>query len=427
MAFNYLTDEEEQSMGIPKPYSAVSSRDPLEDVSTFGQAQDILDSGDGGDLLPEAADDMVQPLPPKNPVMDAIKKRNMVAVPAPSSSDLMNSPEMKDYSAREKALATYRGDKIDSDRISNIGQAFAQMAQGSNAPKDSDALYSTMAKQGSEGLKETGDDLDRRQKVMSAVEARKVREVGQADTREWRKGQAADRQLSRDALAASRDSTNASRDQRLDGINIRTANGLMQNQNVGKETTKLNSARSVQTLIDGIKKGEIVGSKNIRNQLTNMIATIELGSPGGVSDRHEMGIDTLYTKLKDMETNLTSNPTDTIPPSFLTQLESEGHALGDRAAKNYNAMTNSILSGADLSGGEDGGDPGKVHKLITQRKSKFLSDNGYDPATGDPVAKRMTSMNESSGMVRMKAPDGSIRMVPKNQVQAATQAGGEIL
>ncbi len=235
--------------------------------------------------------------------------------------------------------------------------------------------------QGTGLLKSKEEDLDRRQRIVNAIEGRKSREAVAANTNQYR-------QMGLEARQGAADAALKNKKDRMDSMNIGRANTLYQNPNITKETTKLNAARSVQSLIDGIQSGELTDSKNIRNQLTNMIATIELGTPGGVADRHEMGIDNLYTRAKDLKGFLTSNPQKTIPPEYLTQLQSEADALGDRAAKNYIALKNSILANADLGGGNPDVDPGQIHKLLKQRSDTFLNSNGYDPESGARTTKR---------------------------------------
>lgn len=383
---SYLNFKDELENTDLTPYNSISNRDPLEDVTGLTDAQDSID-----DLSDEA--DLSAPPPPINPVKQAIAKR--MAPPPPSSApgDYSKDPLMQQFENQQKDLDQYRQAKLHSDSMTNFGQAAAQAAQGSNTPTADTALYGNMQKQGSDLLKSNEEDLDRRQKVIGAIEARKTRENNSANTAAYRQGMIG---LQKDRLASAgeaRDAAAKAKQDRLDSTNIGRANSLYQNPNISKETTKLNAARGVQTLVDSIRGGELTDSKNIRNQLTNMIATIELGSPGGVSDRHEMGIDTLYTRAKDALGSLTSSPTSTIPAKFLDQLESESHALGDRAAKNYANLTNGILSGADLSGGNPDVDPGQIHKLVSQRRSKFLSENGYDPDTG---ARKMTAQQEKA-------------------------------
>lgn len=376
-----------------QPYSKISAREPNEEINPVlgaeGGIDDYLDSNPELESLEDDLQDAVPVAAPVNPVKNMVSQR--VGLGA-NSQDIENDPLMQDYKKGENSVKDFLKAKLGADRISNFGQAAAQAARGAANPIENEALYNNIQHQNSELLKANSSEQERRQKVIEAIEGRKSREAIAQNAAEYKKA----------ALGLSQrrlDDASKSKDDRLSSMNTGRANTLLNNPGINKEQTKLNAARSVQSLIDGIKSGEITDSKNIRNQLTNMIATIELGSPGGVSDRHEMGINTLYSKLKDAESMLSSSPTSTIPPEFLNQLQTEANALGDRAAKNYVAMKNSILSGADLSGGNPEVSPGQIHQLVKQRSSTFLSENGYDPETGERIrkSKGMSSPKKKPG------------------------------
>lgn len=391
---SYLNLEDELEDRDTNPYSSITDREPLEDLSPGGMADD----------MEEDDADLGSPLPLHPAVKNHIQQKmaaKAAAVPVPSSdeekdapvdkNDYTQDPLMQQYLAKEKDLQNFRQAQLGANGIANFGQAAAQAAQGANAPVQDNALFKNIQEQGKEMLKSNEEDVDRRQKVINAIEQRKSREGIASDNRASRESTARSNLSARQAMmkiAQDRfDAANQTRKDRLDSTNIGRASALLSNPNISRETTKLNAARSAQSLIDGINTGEIKGSKNIRNQLTNIIATIELGSAGGEGDRQAMGINNLYTKAKDALSYLDSSPEDTIPPKYMTQLETESHALGDRAAKNYKALSDSILSGADLSGGVPDADPGKIHQLIKQRRDMFLNGNGYNPDTGEKLGK----------------------------------------
>lgn len=395
MAYRSMMDEVDDSTaeqddaawaasGKPNPYGDISSRVPTPTFIGPEANDDQVD--DGADE--EAAMAVPPPAAPGGPdprVRAAIQARSAPPPGAPPSAvpPIAADPAMAQYERDQAGLADFRTAKRGADQVSNFGRAFQQIAQGSNAPKDN-GISAAMDTQNAGQLKSQEEDVDRRQKIVNAIEGRRSHEAI-----------AKSNYSLRDAIQKQNMDV---KNKRLETVNIGSANRLMSNPNIGKETTKLNAARSVQSLVDSIRSGELKDSKNIRNQLTNMIATIELGTPGGVSDRHEMGIDTLYTKLKDAESLLLSSPQSTIPGDYLKQLETEGNALGDRAAKNFKGLTDSILSGADLSGGEPDADPGQIHQLVRQRAGKFLSTNGYDPNTGERVggSRHVTQQAEST-------------------------------
>jgi hypothetical protein len=343
----------------------------------YQDAEDDLEDG----LVPDSSisnRDLIESVDPSvsSPASQAVQD------PDPSVKDYL----MQQYLKQQQDQNNFNQAKIQSDTNNNIAQSFAQMAQGANTPKEN-PVFKNISDQNSQMLNTKTKDLDRTRMVMNAIENRKAKEALAQKSNDIRN---ASLDVRKQAL---QNETNA-KQERLNGMNISRANSLLQNSNLSKETTKLNAARSVQSLVDAVKNGDIKDSKNIRNQLTNMIATIELGTPGGVSDRHEMGIDTLYSKLKDIQGRITSSPQSTIPREYLDQLESESHALGDRAAKNYIALKNGVLSGADLSGGNPDSDPGKIHQLIRQRTDKFLNETGYNPETGERLNLSSSTQNQ---------------------------------
>lgn len=319
------------------------------------------------------------------------------AVDLPQSSAPAVQPQvapdaMADYNKQSQVARAIRDRLSSQNADANMGRALAQLASaGSSVPVD-DSLYDSIIKQNDARAAAEEKDLGTRASVMRYMQQAKMRQAGL----DQQKKIAEDRlnfQKDSDAkhLKATNDRTQAIRDaagSRLDNSNIRTANSIIKDTNVAKEVNKLNASRSVQTLVDHIKDGSITDSKGIRTQLTNLIATIEMGGPGAHADRAAMGFDTIYTRVKDALNFLDSSPGKTIPQEYLAQLEQEGQALGDRAAKNYHALLESKLSGADLSNNNPDVDPGKVYKLVKQQKEKFLSENGYDPVSGNPIRER---------------------------------------
>lgn len=372
-----LSDAQDDS-----PYSSLSDRKPVDDLDLDGMSN------------------------PSSPsVKDVISSRQS----RPEAPQLSPSPPLdpllQNYEEGRKELGQFRNQAQDSNRGAMIAQLVSQAARGS-APIDSSSnndLFKNVATQQNQLLKSKQEDLEQRQKVLSAIEGRKSREGIASENRLGREFLAKEHNLDRKATMASNDKN---KQDRMNSINIARVNSLYTDPGINRETTKLNASRSAQTLIDAVKKGEIKGSKNIRNQLTTIMSTIEMGGPGAVADRQAMGVDNLYTKAKDALAFIDSHPNDSIPAQYLDQLEIESHALGDRAAANYSNLSKSKLSGADLSGGDPSIDPGQIHRLATQRKNTFLQSNGYDPETALPMnRKEITSPKKGAG-----SPGGLVRV-----------------
>lgn len=99
-----------------------------------------------------------------NPVRDTISQRLGMGG---------NSPEMERYEQDLGELQNLRELKMGMDQASNMGLIAQQAAQGSNAPTPNNALSQNMAKQSQSMLSSKEGDLDRRQKIMAAIERRK--------------------------------------------------------------------------------------------------------------------------------------------------------------------------------------------------------------------------------------------------------------
>jgi len=308
------------------------------------------------------------------------------------TADPVEAPEMPEADMGAGAPYESRQLQAEGNLISNMGRSFANAARGANAPSDNSALFNSIDSQNASLVKQGTQDLDRRNKVMQAIMAQKAKAQAAAEAARAKenatKATIDERENFRKSYDKRTEAMANNAGSRLDNSAIRAANGLMSDTNIKRETNKLNMARSAGKLLEEIRDGKLVDSKNISKQLTNMIAVIEMGSPGGVSDREAMGVDTLYSRLKDTMGYVSGNPQRRIPEEYLSQLESEVNALGDRAAKNYHSMVEGKLGGSDLSMGNPDADPGRVHGLVKQSKTAFMKQNGYDPETGEPIGRK---------------------------------------
>lgn len=198
-------------------------------------------------------------------------------------------------------------------------------------------------------------------------------------------------QIEADAKKTGAKNLNDARAARQNGTDIRTASSLFKDPNIQRETLKINSASSARTLLDSIASNDLKASKNIRNQLTNLVNITEMGAPGALTDRQNAGINNLYTYAKDLSGWVTSHPNDTIPESYISQLGSEVNALGDRAAKNYKNLTDAAIAGTELTKDEQSADDpeapaSNISKYARARQKQFLNGNGYDHETGERIA-----------------------------------------
>jgi hypothetical protein len=149
-------DDDENS-----PYDAVSSRPPIES--------------------------------PRSQVMNFISQKNASSQP---SNKLEDDPLMSQYLKEQSDLDDYRKVKLNADTASNIGQSLSQMALGANTPQ-ANPVYKNIDTQNQQLLSSKEQDMDRRRKVLDAIEARKARQ-------EYEEGRRQDRQLHEKELAQNR-------------------------------------------------------------------------------------------------------------------------------------------------------------------------------------------------------------------------------
>jgi hypothetical protein len=387
----------------------------------FEDDDDLLDMQPGSPAQPAPADSITGDQTTSQKVAQRIADIRNPQDSSAASPETAAKMGSVDYAPDPSAVA--RAD--DLRRRAREGRGFNALVAATGLTPDNSGY--------AELDKEAEKTLDRSEMVKKMIAANQVKSVDQGIRQqavsERMSADKARQGIDQDKLKAYNDRTKAmsgNAGSRIQSSNIRAANTILSDPNMKREQTKLNTSRSAQSLIDSINNGELTDSKNISKQLTNMISTIELGTPGGVGDRQAMGVDTLYSKLQGALGYLEGGPTSTIPKAYLDQLESEVHALGDRAAKNYKTMSDSILEGADLSAGQPDADVGQVYQLAKQRRDSMLKGSGYDPSTGDPIARKTNRKGGGGGsdMVKMKAPNGSFRMVPISEKKAAIAAGG---
>lgn len=326
---------------------------------------------------------------------DQVMQR-IAGVRNPTASDTGGEAQIADDPNRAAAMQFAKSTAL----TSGLGRALNTLSAGTGFKPD-DSAYDALDKQPQIAMK----DLDRSALVRKAVEDRKLKQSIADQTAGIRKDDNARKDLQTKEYGRRTDVMGTVSGNKQDTATIRAANTILNDKNAQTEVKKLQSSRSAQSLVDAIRSGDLTDSKNVAKQLTNMIATIELGTPGGQGDRQAMGVDTLYGKMKGALGYVEGKPEGVIPAEYLDQLESEVHALGDRAAANYKNLTDATLSGADLSGGNQDADTGKVYTLAKQRRDSLMRSNGYDPENGQAVgrAKQSKSAAPKAGdLVKVK-------------------------
>lgn len=143
----------------------------------------------------------IAPSPAIPSVKDFLTQKMSTSKVDPNS--LEADPLMQQYMKEKSDTDDFRKVKMQADHVSNLGQAFSQLAQGTNAPKEN-SVFKNIASQNQDLLGSKEKDLDRRRKVMDAIENRKVREASLLSGKEDRKVQRSQIQAGRDLAREDR-------------------------------------------------------------------------------------------------------------------------------------------------------------------------------------------------------------------------------
>jgi hypothetical protein len=162
MAYSVGLDDEEDEM---KPDTSVASRPPVSPIS----------------------------MTPDPVVKQFLMQKNATS----KSTTLMDDPLMKQYMKDQSDVDQFRQAQGQANTIANVGQALSQMSAGTATPQEN-GVYKSIAAQNQSMLGEKDKDLERRRKVMEAIEGRASREMIEQGRRE-------DRDIQRNMLKASKD------------------------------------------------------------------------------------------------------------------------------------------------------------------------------------------------------------------------------
>ncbi len=333
-------------------------------------------------------------------------------------------------------VADIRRAGMHANSQANIIGALSQAAAGGSKAGDTPALYGNLVNQNQGIVQGAISDSAQRLAVQKAIEANQTKLAGAniaagAKENVANIGAGAGIQKANIGAEGRNAQTEAYKERtgtmgqvagaRQGNQDIRTGNMAFKDSDITQSRTKMAASSALNNLIEGIKNHEITDSKNVRNQLTNMLTTIEQNGGGTGHDRANMGIDSLYGRIQDLGSFVESKPLSSIPPEYLDQIQTEGNALGTRAAQNFKNATDAKLSGADLSGGDPSKDPGRTHQLMKQNQQQFLKSTGFDPETAQPMSR-----GSSGGMIKIRDPQGNIRTIPLAKKAAALAAGGTL-
>lgn len=114
------------------------------------------------------------PIAPISPAPDPMVKQFLMQKNAtPKEVSLAEDPLMHQYMRDKSNIDDLREAKLHADTQSNLAQAFSQLAQGTNAPREN-SVFNKIASQNQEMVSERDKDLARKGKVMEAIAGRQA-------------------------------------------------------------------------------------------------------------------------------------------------------------------------------------------------------------------------------------------------------------
>jgi hypothetical protein len=124
------------------------------------------------------------------------------------------------------------------------------------------------------------------------------------------------------------------------------------NQNWQKQTDNhinlLTSSNRAIDLLNAVRKGKIVASKNVVKALTDDVAKLLTNaSSTAVSDREKAAIDSASGSLASVMSYMSSNPKNTLPPAYAQQLAKELAVLQDSVSHSFEKKYNELQSSAN--------------------------------------------------------------------------------
>lgn len=309
MAQNIANDRDDEE--DKDAYSSVTNQPSKPELSIPGQIQSTLDSGDD----PNALD--LDAASKADPKVQQYISQLLAGKNASSSSD---DPLMQQYDQKEKDLQGFRQAQMQANAMNNIGQSFAQAAQGANAPVQNTALYKNIEDQNKIVSKGAEEDLDRRQKVTNAIEQRKSREQIAGDSQALRGQIASDSLAGRQAQASAVASSKADAEENKmsqalkDDLDPNKARG----GNLASNQKRVDSADRVKALL-----AQVHNNPDPRQMEELAISTQSLlsnsGSPGAEQVRALIPQTALGSANKFVEW-ISNNPTGTGQQAFVTRM-----------------------------------------------------------------------------------------------------------
>jgi len=245
LGFSPEQEDEDELQDNGSPYDSISDREPLDHSSD--DEENVDTSSSVGATSPSVKD-----------FIAARRGLPLLAAAKPGAApDYSNDPMMQAFDQKQKDLDQYRADLAgkQSDQMKAIvlGQIAQQAARGANAPEASDVpktLAALSASQNSQDLKGKEDDLNRRQKILDAIEQRTSRENVAASNLAMRQAILQNTQATQDARAE--DKADQKTTDRFDRLNKSLTEDIANGRSAfGLAAKAKQSVENAQALLNG--------------------------------------------------------------------------------------------------------------------------------------------------------------------------------
>jgi hypothetical protein len=321
MIYSNPEDEElDDEEGSQTPYDSVSDRAALETPDPSAPPPPSqLSIGSSPPPPPDMGKPDISMM-----VKNAIAQKSGLSLPnsTPKNPSIESDPMMQQYLKNKSELDDAQLAKIESDRITNLGQSFSQLAQGTNAPKDN-PVFKSIQGQNTELLGSKEKDQDLRRKVMDAIEARNSRESIAKDNRLSRQtivdSLNKDRALKRDELSSHKvdQQVNKWANALKDDLDPNKARG----GNMSFNQKKVDQAERLEGLIKD-SSGNIsnLDSRQVEELAIGLNSMLSNSSSSAVSQVEALVPKTALGNASKLKEWLTNNPTGMNQMAFVKRM-----------------------------------------------------------------------------------------------------------
>ncbi len=400
-------EDYDENEDVLKPYDSVASRPPIPD----GEEE----------IQGPSSEQPRDPFQAPNAVRDHIAQKFASPAPQPQAQD----PLMTQFDSDQADNQEFQGVQNEGNLIGNLARSFAQAAQGSNETKPNTGLFDAMDTQRSEMFKNRQNSQTQRSKIMQAIEAKKLAQSNVQAGIQSRESIANQSHLDRvsgmeatrqnndlhhqDRLAqidATKQNQDANREQRGKALDNRIETGA--NSQAAKETetyvSSLDAAKRLRDVLTKIKSGELISGATLESAINADIAKLLSNSKTTTGGERMHGeISALSKAGSRLVSWVSGHPKDRIPQPYIDQYEKELEVLTHSVLINYENKVNELKSGTN--------NPRKQE--IFQNRFESQRD-----------AQGRVSVQDSQTVKVRNPKDGSIRVIPIDQLEAALASGG---